>query len=344
MSYNRYSRDFEINESKIADFLNNAVEKINTEEDIDTLTELISLFRKNVPLSRRKYVTALLLKEVLKHSHSYLRGNRNADRHASSKTRNESRDYKNEYKNQRAEKAESAEASATETEERPRHPRVEIPEDQATSIFVSIGKNRRVYPRDLVGLLVAVGGLDRDRIGDIKVLANYSFVQLYTEDCQTAIDKLNGYDYRGRKLVVSFSKQKEDDSAENEDALEDEEIPVRFFVEQCVDELSVSKCMREQRIMVDMRHNPDLYLQINCISAAIPQIVRRETQYMQNMYNGFVVTDFSMMPAALDYFLGSLANWNQAKVYSCDISQKFTTKHLLEKWKDVRASLEGTEN
>ena len=62
MSYNRYSRDFEINESKIADFLNNAVEKINTEEDIDTLTELISLFRKNVPLSRRKYVTALLLK------------------------------------------------------------------------------------------------------------------------------------------------------------------------------------------------------------------------------------------------------------------------------------------
>ena len=48
MSYNRYSRDFEINESKIADFLNNAVEKINTEEDIDTLTELISLFKKNI--------------------------------------------------------------------------------------------------------------------------------------------------------------------------------------------------------------------------------------------------------------------------------------------------------
>ena len=40
------------------------------------------------------------------------------------------------------------------------------------------------------------------------VLANYSFVQLYTEDAQTAIDKLNGYDYRGRKLVVSYSNQK----------------------------------------------------------------------------------------------------------------------------------------
>ena len=216
MSYNRFSRDFEINESKIAEFLNNAVEKINTEEDIDTLTELISLFKKNVPLTRRKYVTALLLKEALKHNHSYLRGNRGTERHGSSKERNENRNYKNEYKNQRAEKAEPAEGTATETEERPRHPRVEIPEDQATSIFVSIGKNRRVYPRDLVGLLVAVGGLDRDRIGDIKVLANYSFVQLYTEDCQTAIDKLNGYDYRGRKLAVSFSHQKDENADVNE--------------------------------------------------------------------------------------------------------------------------------
>ena len=48
-------------------------------------------------------------------------------------------------------------------------------------------------------------------IVDIKVLANYSFVQLYANDAQTAIDKLNGYDYRGRKLAVSFSRQKSDD-------------------------------------------------------------------------------------------------------------------------------------
>ena len=133
-----------------------------------------------------------------------------------------------------------------------------------------------------------------------------------------------------------------DETAEN-DVDEDEEeevVPVRFFVEHCVDELSVSKCIREQRIMIDMRHNPDLYLQINCISSAIPQIIRRETQYMQNMYNGFVVKEFEHIPAALDYFLGSLANWNQAKVYSYDIAQKFTTRKLMEKWDMVRAELE----
>ena len=81
-----------------------------------------------------------------------------------------------------------------------------------------LGYLRRVYPRDLVGLIVAVGGIDRERIGDIKVLANYSFVQLYTEDCQTVIDKLNGYDYRGRKLAVSFSRQKSDAEQAEADA------------------------------------------------------------------------------------------------------------------------------
>ena len=142
-----------------------------------------------------------------------------------------------------------------------------------------------------------------------------------------------------RHIVIP--KQTEDFSAENDLEVEDAAVPVRFFVEQCVDELSVSKCIREQRIMVDMRHNPDLYLQINCISSAIPQLVRRETQYMLNGHNGFVVTDFERIPVALDYFLGTLSNWNMAKVYSYDISQKFTTKKLLGKWKDVMKVLES---
>ncbi|MCQ2590877.1 MAG: hypothetical protein MJ179_10675, partial [Treponema sp.] len=59
-----------------------------------------------------------------------------------------------------------------------------------------------------------------------KVLANYSFVQLYTEDAQTAIDKLNGYDYRGRKLAVSYSHQKEEgaEPAEKESFMSDAQI------------------------------------------------------------------------------------------------------------------------
>lgn len=211
-----YKRDFEINEDQIADLLENALNKVKTTENVDTLAELSKLFKKNIPFSLRKYVIAYLLKESAKHYHPYgsSRFDRNDknDRNSRSDRNERNSRSRNEYKSAK----DTVAAAETTEEETPHHPRVEIPEDQATSIFIGIGKNRRVYPRDLVGILIAVVGLDRDRIGDIKVLANYSFVQLYTEDAQIAIDKLNGYNYRGRKLAVSYSKQKsEEDVADD---------------------------------------------------------------------------------------------------------------------------------
>ncbi len=219
-----FNRDFELNETQLEDYLKNATERVRTSENVDLLSDLNKLFKKNVPLTVRKYVIAYLLKEALKHYHSYgnrrdrFERNERFDRSDRNNRNRQDRSFHQERTERVEAAAETTEAAATE-EERPRHPRVEIPEDQATSIFISIGKNRRVYPRDLVGILIAIAGIDRERIGDIKVLANYSFVQLYTEDAQTAIDKLNGYDYRGRKLAVSYSRQKSDaEGTENAEA------------------------------------------------------------------------------------------------------------------------------
>jgi len=203
-----FNREFEINEAQIAEYLQQATDKVRTSENVDLLADLNKLFKKNVPLTVRKYVIAYMLKEAMKHYHSFGNNNRR-DRN----DRNE-RNNRREKAAPKQERTAPAVEVAETAEEKPRHPRVEIPEDQATSIFISIGKNRRVYPRDLVGILIAIAGIDRERIGDIKVLANYSFVQLYTEDAQTAIDKLNGYDYRGRKLAVSYSRQKSEGEEE----------------------------------------------------------------------------------------------------------------------------------
>ncbi len=238
-----FNREFEINESQLEEFLANATERVRTSENVDLLSDLNKLFKKNVPLTVRKYVIAYLLKEALKHYHPFNnrrdRFERN-ERFDRNERNNRNRQERKDFRQERAERAERTEAPAETTEaaateeERPRHPRVEIPEDQATSIFISIGKNRRVYPRDLVGILIAIAGIDRERIGDIKVLANYSFVQLYTEDAQTAIDKLNGYDYRGRKLAVSYSRQKSDAEGEAAPAAEAEtaESQTEYSAEQ----------------------------------------------------------------------------------------------------------------
>ena len=79
------------------------------------------------------------------------------------------------------------------------------------SLFVSIGRNRKVYPKDLVHLFVNTGKVDRDLIGEIKILDNYSFITISSKATEQAIDNLDGIDYRGRKLTVNHAKKKAGD-------------------------------------------------------------------------------------------------------------------------------------
>lgn len=77
-----------------------------------------------------------------------------------------------------------------------------------TTLFMSIGKNRRVYPRDLVQLLFAAGQVSKADIGDIKILDNYSFVEVEEKVAPGVIAKLDGIQYRGRHLTVNFAKKR----------------------------------------------------------------------------------------------------------------------------------------
>lgn len=108
-----------------------------------------------------------------------------------------------------------------------------------------------------------------------------------------------------------------------------------FCVEQCVDEISVSKCMKEQRVVLDVREAPELYLQILSVSMGIPQIVKTATEFVEHRKNGWMVSDFNEIERALDYYLNEIANWNEAVVYAYEISKQYTTEKLLEQWKEV---------
>ena len=208
MSFNRENG---VNAEQIASFLADAVSRVEgaSDAEIQDLNEIKKLFKKNVPFSRRKYVAALLIKQASG------RGRFNRDRNDRfNRDRNERNERFNRERNERTERTERA--PRTEGERTERAPRVQLDPALSTSIFIGIGRNRRVYPRDLVQLLVSVAGIDRERIGDIKVLANYSFIQLFTEDCEKVISALNGYDYRGRTLSVSYSRQKEESESASE--------------------------------------------------------------------------------------------------------------------------------
>ena len=144
--------------------------------------------------------------------------------------------------------------------------------------------------------------------------------------------KANGLDER-------LARKETNDKAEF-DLDEEKKVPIKFFVDQCVDELSISKCIREQRIMVDVTTQPDLYLQISCISSAIPQIVSFRTQYVHNGNNGFIVEDVSEIPRCLTYYLDNITNWNKCVIYSYELGKEYNTASLIRKWKGVMKQVE----
>lgn len=78
-----------------------------------------------------------------------------------------------------------------------------------TSLFVGIGKNRRVFPRDLIQLFSGLDGVASDDIGEIKILDNYSFVEIEPSKAAGVISVLNGKDFRGRKLNVNYARKKD---------------------------------------------------------------------------------------------------------------------------------------
>lgn len=130
------------------------------------------------------------------------------------------------------------------------------------------------------------------------------------------------------------AEEKRGTAAEN--ALDAEDtVPVKFFAEQCVDELSVSKCIREQRLVLDMRTTSALYLRIMGISMGIPQIVYRETEFVEDGKNGKILKEMAGIEEAVSFYLDNLTNWNEAVVHAYEMGKKYTTAVLIEKWKEV---------
>lgn len=121
---------------------------------------------------------------------------------------------------------------------------------------------------------------------------------------------------------------------------EEEQIPVLFAVEQCVNALEVNKCIREQRLLVDLADRPDLFLQISCVSTGIPQVLKTANEYMRPGENGRINRDISKLEEDLAYYLESLGNWNQAVIQSYGLGRTHTTQNLIDQWKEVIVHIE----
>ena len=108
----------------------------------------------------------------------------------------------------------------------------------------------------------------------------------------------------------------------------------------CVDERTISKCINEQRVILDLRGVVDVFLYITAISKGVPRISFSEDQFLHDGQNGIIIDDHDQIGTSLAFYLDSLENWNAALVACYEAGKNYKTEVLLDKWRKVLGIVE----
>jgi len=172
------------------------LEKMQSDTDISLLNEYHKLYKKEVSLFRRSWAAAwLLMYYDQKEAPGAFKGGKKPGF-----------DGKNESKSAPPSAASpSVSSSPAESEN-------VLSEQESKRLFISIGKNRRLYPREVITLIMSKTSSAREDIGVIRILDNYSFIQVRDTKTDEIIEALNGVKFRGRTLTVNYAKPRAGES------------------------------------------------------------------------------------------------------------------------------------
>ena len=155
--------------ANISEQLKNIATQIHETSDPEALESYRKIIRKSLPLSTRKYLSAFL----------FFNCDKEFEYQSSSKSITKKPAKSNKTINST------------------------IP---TKTIFISIGKNRKVYPKDLIKLFAKTLDIPTELFGQVKIFPNYSFIDVPTKQCKKAIKILDGSEFRKAKITVNFSK------------------------------------------------------------------------------------------------------------------------------------------
>ncbi|MGA2546835.1 MAG: DbpA RNA binding domain-containing protein [Rectinemataceae bacterium] len=187
-------------------FLDGILAELREPTDPAALNEIRAAFRKRVPLSLRSYAAAALILRAAGLSRTPGRpGAKEAPMPALKGKKPSAREPRHTGRDAGA----KSEGKIKEVERgglpssRPRYV------GDGLTLFFSMGKRQRLYPRILIDLLIDVAGLAPEAIGEVRAFDNYSFVDIDPQKSESVISALNGYDFRGRKLSVGPAKKRD---------------------------------------------------------------------------------------------------------------------------------------
>ncbi len=177
----------QLDEEKAGKNLKVILEKIHNDTDSILLSKYSKIYKKEISVFKRSWVAAWLFMQYDQKEHGrFSFGGR--------KRAHEDRDT--------AAGEKSAESSDI----------FSLGEEESKRLFVSIGKNRRLFPREIITFILAKTTASREDIGLIRILDNYSFVQVRDTKADEIIQAMNGVRFRGRTLAVNYAKPKNSDT------------------------------------------------------------------------------------------------------------------------------------
>ena len=168
-----------ISQDVLKETISSIMSKINSCNNPDELEMIKKLIKQNVPFTRRGYFSAMVLKDLL----------------ASQK------DSKTRVILERDKKKTNEETEQTPLKEKREK---ELPPG-AKTLYLNIGKMKHLYAKNLSLMLQKELDIKREDIYSLRVHDKYSFITMSEENCNKAIEKINGKEINGRVAQINYS-------------------------------------------------------------------------------------------------------------------------------------------
>ncbi len=81
--------------------------------------------------------------------------------------------------------------------------------ENTVSFYISVGKTSKSSPKELAQFICEKANIPNDAIVAIAYKQNYSFIHIKKEASEGIIDAVNGQLYKGRKVKMNYSKEKD---------------------------------------------------------------------------------------------------------------------------------------
>ncbi len=175
------------------------ITKISTDPNPAELEEIKKIIRKNVPFFSRGAFSAYLLREIASQKRA------KEGKKPFEKDKNEAKPAFAKKKEELKKPEEEKESLAESAKEEKKEEKV-LPAD-AKTLYLNIGKMKRLYAKQLSALLQQELGIQRDDIYTLRIHDKYSFITMSEENCIKAIEKLNGKEINGRTAQINYSNR-----------------------------------------------------------------------------------------------------------------------------------------